>query len=149
MKENRPFVVLLAEDSEFDTHAIRRCWNEIAPSSALEVVKDGRECIDFLSNHSKPNHPSRPDLLLLDLAMPELNGFQVLSFIKQSPELRHMPVVILANQPTAEEVRRCYELGASAVFRKPMGVTKLKDLLEMLVAFWSNASLPTRRQSVA
>lgn len=151
-----PFVVLLAEDSEDDIHAIRRCWSEVDPQCIVQSVKDGRECMDYLrrmsqDGHSDGAHPEDTppvDLLLLDLAMPELSGFQVLTRIKQTPALKRLPVVILANNPSPEEVRRGYELGASAVFHKPSGIRKLTELLKILAAFWNSASLPDGATSV-
>lgn len=145
--QNHQFSVLLAEDSEDDIHAIRRCWSEVAPNCKLQVVKDGRECLEYLFNqldHGRKDGPPPPDLLLLDLSMPELDGFQVMTRLKQDPRLRRMPVVVLANNPSREEIGRVYDLGASAVFGKPSGQRKLTELLKTLVSFWNSAKLPDR-----
>lgn len=152
MAVQHPLTVLLAEDSDLDIHAIRRCWSEVASDAILEVVKDGRECIDYLLGRLPADGSSlgqRPDLLILDLSMPELDGFQVLARIRSDPDLKRLPVVVLANRPTPVDIHRGYELGASAIFAKPMGARSLTELLRIVSTYWKAATLPDRDSPVS
>jgi len=140
-----PFVVLMAEDSEHDIRAARRVWDKNAIRNPLVVVKDGQECVDYLFRqgaYSDPASAPRPGVLLLDVNLPKLNGFEVLRRIKETPGLKRLPVVILTTSSRDEDMVRSYDLGASAFMTKPVGLEKLSQALLAFNVFWELTGLP-------
>lgn len=138
-------VVLLAEDSEHDIRAIQRVWERNAIPNPLRVVKDGAECMDYLLRrgpYERPEESPWPGLLLLDINLPKLNGFEVLEQLRATPRLRRLPVVVLTTSDREEDMNRSYDLGANAFVTKPVGVYELGRLLSSVSAFWGLAGLP-------
>jgi CheY-like chemotaxis protein len=127
--------VLLVEDSEHDILAIRRIWNRLQIQHSLTIVKDGKECLDYLfrcGQYADPEKSPVPRVLLLDLNMPKLDGFDVLDRIKSTPGLCRLPVIILTTSSRSEDVNRAYDLGANIYLSKPAGVQNLTELLVTL-----------------
>lgn len=144
-----PFIVLMAEDSEHDVRAVRRVWERSAIRNPLRVVRNGQECLDYLlrrGDYADPSSSPRPGILLLDLNMPLVDGFEVLRSIKEIPGLRRMPVVVLTTSSRDEDLARSYDLGANAYMTKPVGMEKLGEALERLHLFWELVELPDERQ---
>lgn len=142
---SNPLVVLLAEDTDHDVRAMRRCWDEIGTQHVLRVVRDGAECLDYLlrrGEYESPESSPRPGLLLLDINMPRVDGMEVLRRIKATPGLKRLPVVILTSGDIGVHIEESYDLGASAFFTKPLGRANLLAFLETLIRFWEAAYLP-------
>lgn len=140
-----PFVVLMAEDSEHDVRAVQRVWVRSGIRNALIVVKDGEECMDYLLRRGKFENPEaspRPGVLLLDINLPKVDGFEVLHRIKETPGLKRMPVVMLTTSSRDEDRLRSYDLGANAYMTKPVGMEKLTQTLLAFNVFWQLVSLP-------
>lgn len=140
-----PFCVLMAEDSEHDVRAVQRVWNKSGIRNPLVVVKDGEECLDYLlhrGSYADPASSPRPGVLLLDINLPKVDGFEVLERIKQTPGLRRMPVVVLTTSSRDEDRLRSYDLGANAYITKPVGMEKLTQALLAFNVFWELVSLP-------
>lgn len=144
---DRCFAVLLAEDSDHDVRAIRRAWERCALPHPLHVVRDGQECVDYLLNRGEfadsEAHP-RPGLLVLDLNMPRLNGFEVLSIIRRTPSLRRLPVVVMTTSSRESDLQKSYDLGANAFITKPVGQENLQETLELMSKYWRMVALPDR-----
>ena len=141
----KPFVVLMAEDSEHDIRAVERVWKKHAIPHRLEVVHDGAECMDYLlrrGNFSDGASLPRPGVLLLDINMPRMDGLEVLRQIRASPELRRLPVVILTTSRRKEDIEAGYDLGANAYIQKPVGMENLSRTLQAINVFWESAELP-------
>ncbi len=141
----RPFPVLLVEDDEHDIRAISRVWEGLRPDHPLIVVQTAEECLAYLRREGifadGIRHPW-PGILLLDLELPGLKGLGLLRILKTAERFRRLPVVVLTQHGTRENVRRAYDLGASSVVVKPTGVEPLREALARLVSFWEAASLP-------
>jgi len=134
-------VVLLAEDSEDDVIIFRRTMSQASIDFPLFVAKDGEETIAYLKGVGKFRNRSEfpaPDLLLLDLVMPELNGFEVLEWIREQPGLSSLPVVVLTSSETIHDVKLANQLGALSFLVKPL---KFEDLLHLNCVLPSNKSL--------
>lgn len=143
-----PFVVLMAEDSEHDVRAVQRVWTKSGIRNPLVVVKDGEECLDYLlrrGEYENPEQSPRPGVLLLDINLPKVDGFEVLNRIKQTPGLKRMPVVMLTTSSRDEDRTRSYDLGANAYMTKPVGMEKLTQTLLAFNVFWQLVNLPEPR----
>lgn len=143
--EGQDYIVLLAEDSEHEVRAVRRVWEKLCFESKMRVVQDGQECLDYLRRRGKFSDPAaspRPRLLLLDLNMPKLDGFQVLSQLKSDPDLKFLPVVVLSSSNLETDVERSYDLGAAAYIVKPPHIDGLSDVIGKLHAFLEHIELP-------
>ncbi len=134
--------ILMAEDNKHDIIATRRSWKKHNIANPLHVVHDGLECLDYLYNsgvYSEPDSTTKPDLLLLDLKMPKLDGFGVLKAIRNDDQYHNLPVVILTTSDEDEDRAKGYDLGVNAYIRKPVGFKKFSDAIMMINLFWELA----------
>jgi CheY-like chemotaxis protein len=124
--------ILLVEDDPGDVLMTREALAESKLLNDLTVLADGREAIDHLTEAAQGTKP-RPDLILLDLNLPKVDGREVLAFIKGEPRLRRIPVVILTTSSAEEDIARSYDNYANAYVTKPvdfeqfMGVVRKVD----------------------
>lgn len=145
MMESQEYIVLLAEDSEHEVRAVRRVWDRLCVESKMRVVQDGQECLDYLHRRGKYSDPAtcpRPRLLLLDLNMPKVDGFEVLTQLKSDPDLKFLPVVVLSSSSLETDVERSYDLGAAAYLVKPPHLDDLSEVIGKLHAFLEHIELP-------
>ncbi len=139
------FVVLLAEDSKHDILATRRAWKQHNIANPLYVVRNGEECLDYLHRRGKfsePDSDPRPGILLLDIKMPKVDGLDVLKHIRQDPELRNLPVIILTTSQAEEDRIRSYAMGANAYIVKPVGFENFSEAVKTINLFWQLVELP-------
>ncbi len=132
-------VILLVEDDPGDQELTRRALEEGKVRNELFIVQDGEEALDYLYHRGKyqdANLSPRPDLILLDLNMPKLNGKQVLERIRMDPELRRLAVVILTTSRQEEDIIRTYDLGVNSYITKPVDFEQLTRLVHALEAYW-------------
>ncbi len=131
--------VLIAEDDPGDVFLLQRAFNVSGVPATLHFVRDGQEAIDYLGGQAayadRDAHPL-PDLLLLDLKMPRLNGFDVLSWLRQQPGLRRLLVTVLTSSDHPEDINRAYDLGANSYLVKPHGSQELSDLVLRVQRYW-------------
>ncbi|MBI1785066.1 response regulator [Candidatus Sumerlaeota bacterium] len=142
---DKPFVVLMVEDSEHDIRATRRVWDKNAIRNPLKIVTDGAECMDYLlrrGQYADAKSSPRPGVLLLDLNLPKLDGFDILKQIRGNPQLKRLPVIVLTTSNREEDLTKCYDLGANAYLTKPVGLEKLSDCLLKFNLFWELVGLP-------
>ncbi len=111
------------------------------PSIQTMVLEDGEEAIRYFSNGIPMD--STPELILLDLNLPLVSGFEVLEFLKANSELRRFPVVVLSGSSNPAEIERCYAAGANSYICKPFGLQQVFDMAAQIVSYWfDQASLP-------
>jgi len=131
--------VLVAEDDPGDYFLLQRAFTAAQVPAELYVVRDGQEAIDYLSGAAsysdRKTHPL-PDLMLLDLKMPKLNGFDVLSWIRQQPGLKRLPITVLTSSDQPQDINRAYDLGANSYLLKPHGSQELSDLVDRVQRYW-------------
>ncbi len=133
------FTILLAEDKTHDQMLMKRALQESALFKGLYIVKDGEELLDYLHHRRQYSDRAiapRPDLILLDLYLPKLNGIDALQAIKADPDLRRIPIVILTSSKSEVDIRRSYELGASSYLTKPMTFELLVEAVNTLGEYW-------------
>jgi len=120
-------VILLVEDSPSDVEITKRAFEKGKLQNTLCVVGDGQEALDFLYHQREYQDESkapRPDLILLDINLPKLNGIEVLKRLKADPDLKRIPVVILTVSDKDEYINKSFELGATSYIVKPVELDK-------------------------
>ncbi len=137
------FHILLVEDSRADAKIIERALLEGQIEHRLTVLQDGRLALDYLSRLRAPDAPEElnPDLILLDLNLPGIDGCQVLSQIKTDPLLRVIPVVVLTTSHRDEDVLLTYQAGANTYIQKPAEFPRYRDLVATLRNYWLETAL--------
>jgi CheY-like chemotaxis protein len=132
-------LVLLVEDDPYDAKLIVRAVEKARFLNPIETVADGEAAVAYLSGQPPYDDRARyplPVLILLDLKLPKLDGFEVLRWIRGLPLLRRIPVVVLTSSSLSADVGRAYDLGANSYLVKPVGTNELIDLLKTIELYW-------------
>ena len=135
----RPAIILLAEDDLGDQELTKRALEEGKVENELYIVKDGEEALDYLfrrGRYTDPETSPRPDLFLLDLNMPKLDGRQVLEQIRSIHELRNIRVVVLTTSHQEEDITRSYDLGVHSYITKPVDLDQFFNVVRTLEEYW-------------
>ena len=131
--------VLIAEDDVTDVFLLQRAFAAADVQARLSFVRDGQEAVDYLEGEAaysdRQTYPL-PDLLLLDLKMPRMNGFDVLAWLRQQPGLKRLPVTVLTSSDQPQDVNRAYDLGANSYLLKPQDSQALSELVERVKQYW-------------
>jgi two-component system, chemotaxis family, response regulator Rcp1 len=128
--------VLLVEDSPGDVRLTREAFKDAKVHVNLHVAPDGTEAMAFLKREGKHANASRPDLILLDLNLPKKDGREVLAEIKENPELKTIPVVILTTSASEADILRSYQLHANCYITKPVGLEGFLQVVQSIDNFW-------------
>lgn len=135
--------VLLVDDSPGDVRLTRDAFSEANPLVDLHVAYDGVEAMAYLNREGGRAGAPRPDLILLDLNMPRMDGREVLAQIKADPHLRLIPTVVLTTSDADADVARSYRLRANSYLTKPVQLADFERLVRGINDFWlSTAKLP-------
>ena len=132
-------VVLLVEDNPAQQQLTRRALAQCQIPCDLFIVSDGQQAMDYLLRHGEyedPDTSPRPDLVLLGLNMPKVDGRQVLKRMSAEPKLATIPVVVLTTSTLEQDVACSYELGCNSYVNKPVDVRDLVELLKQLGSYW-------------
>jgi CheY-like chemotaxis protein len=146
------FHILLVEDSRADAKIIARALTEGSIAHRLTVLSDGRLALDYFNRLADPAAPAdlQPDLVLLDLNLPGIDGFEVLTRIKNHPILRAIPVVVLTTSQRDEDVLQTYQAGANSFISKPAEYPRYRDLVKTLRTYWHETAVrPTLHRPAA
>lgn len=133
---SRPIDILLVEDSPGDVRLTREILKLSKVRNVLFEASDGAEALAFLRRQGKYADAPHPDLILLDLNLPKKDGREVLAEIKQDPELRRIPVVILTISKAEEDVLRSYDLHANCYITKPVDLEQFVKIVQAIEDFW-------------
>jgi len=128
--------ILIIDDSPSDAELAVQAFKQSRLSNEITVVTDGREALSYLRKKGKYADAIRPDLILLDLNLPKLDGYSVLKEIKQDEELKAIPVVILTTSEDEKDVQIAYELQASAFITKPVDFLKFVSVAKDIQQFY-------------
>ncbi len=135
--------ILLVDDNPADSDLTREVLAASSHPNHVTTLLDGEAAIALLRRTGPYGTARRPDLIILDLNLPRIDGRAVLAEIKTDPELNQIPVVIFSTSHSAQEVARCYELGANCYLRKPVSLSEFFSAVQSLDEFWIGfASLP-------
>jgi CheY-like chemotaxis protein len=131
--------VLYVEDEEFDVLFMRRAFKRVGLEPNLKVVMDGREALDYLEGNGvyrdRQEHPL-PSLILLDLMLPILSGFDVLKWVRERPELQTVPVVVFSSSCRPEDKARAEQLGANEYVQKPSSALDFPSVAQQVKDRW-------------
>jgi CheY-like chemotaxis protein len=129
---NNRLPILLADDSEDDALLVRLALKKAGISNELLVAQDGQEAVDYLER----TEDALPGLLILDLKMPRVDGFEVLERLAVHPRLRNLPTVVMTSSTDKADMRRALQLGARGFYVKPQGLGALVELLQRFYLRW-------------
>ncbi len=131
-----PIEILLVEDSAGDIRLTREALSEAKVSNVLSVARDGVEALDFLRKQNGHESAPRPDIILLDLNMPRMDGRELLQHIKADPALAAIPVVVLTTSKAEEDIVRSYQLHANCYITKPVDLDQFLKVVRSVEDFW-------------
>lgn len=138
MLENaQPFDILLIEDEPADANLVRAALKQNKVFCNLHHVNDGVEALAFLHREGGAYHTApRPDLILLDLNMPRMNGRELLSAVKSDEALVSIPIVVLTTSDAERDVLASYQLGAASYITKPVDMEQFIDAIRQIDSYW-------------
>jgi len=132
--------IIIVEDNPADAKTLRVALSRRDAEIETVLLEDGARAIEYFSG---PMINGDKDLVLLDLNLPIVSGFEVLEFLKSDAQLKKLPVVVLSGSSTQHEIERCYAAGANSYFCKPTGIQQVFDMASELVTYWfDHARLP-------
>ncbi|MPS69642.1 response regulator [Novosphingobium aerophilum] len=136
----KPFKILIVEDNEGDVEMTQRALSTAQPPCSLTIAHDGLQALDLLRHEPGTPAPPIPQLILLDINMPRMDGKELLAAVKADDRLRHIPVVMFTSSESPTDIRECYERHASCYVVKPFNGRKYAEALHDVVTFWSTTS---------
>ena len=140
--------ILLIEDSPGDVRLTQEAFRVADGALRLHVVPDGVEAVSFLRREGVHGEAPRPDLILLDLNLPRMDGRQVLSVIKQDDDLKTIPTVILTTSEREEDIDAVYQLRANCYLTKPVEFDAFESLVRSISDFWlTMVRLPPQKRA--
>ena len=128
--------ILLVEDNPADVLLTKKVLEKEEVCKHIGVAKDGLEALHYLRGEGDFATPSRPDLILLDLNMPRMDGPQLLTELKADERLRSIPVVVLTSSDADNDIERSYDLQAAGYIKKPADIAQFEDVAKMLKGYW-------------
>lgn len=132
----RRAIVLLVEDNSNDVELTKIAFETARFSVELHHVGDGEECLAFLRKEGRFSAAPMPDLVLLDLHMPRMNGLEVLEAVTHDPRLKHLPIVVLTTSESDSEMLEAYQLRCSGYLVKPVGFANFAKVIQGLEDYW-------------
>jgi len=148
IEQGRPITILYAEDNDDDVQITRLGFKHAHLAIDLQVVNDGEECMAYLRRQGRYTESVRPDLLLLDINMPRMNGFEVLKAIEADESLCSIPVVVLTSSQSDEDIMAMYKLRCSSYISKPVDFDKFVKIIQTMTEYWFTVvALPAVQQT--
>lgn len=142
-----PIEILLVEDNAGDIRLTREALAEAKVSNNLAVARDGVEALEYLRREGPHSAATRPDIILLDLNMPRMDGRELLSHIKADAHLAAIPVVVLTTSKAEEDIVRSYQLHANCYITKPVDLDQFLKVVRSIEDFWLTVvRLPPKMQ---
>jgi len=143
-----PIEVLLVEDSPGDVRLTQEAFRDANQQIRLHVASDGVEAMAFLRRQGTHHDAPRPDLILLDLNLPKMDGRQVLAHIKEDKDLKTIPTVILTTSESEADIAKSYQLQANCYLSKPVQLDAFESLVKSINDFWlTKVKLPQQEKS--
>jgi len=128
--------ILLVEDNPADVRLAQEALKDSKVLNNLSVVNDGESALAYLKNEGQFSEAPRPNVILLDLNLPRIDGREVLAAIKQDPSLRRIPVVILTTSKAEEDILTSYNLHANCFITKPLDINQFIKVVRSIEDFW-------------
>jgi chemotaxis family two-component system response regulator Rcp1 len=130
--------LLVVEDSESDVELLREALSDSEPQVELDVVRHGEDALAFLRREGRFEGAESPDLMVLDLNLPRMGGFEVLRALRADvdPRLRRLPVIVFTTSGNRDDVETAYDLHASSFVTKPSGFDRYLETVKAFREFW-------------
>jgi CheY-like chemotaxis protein len=138
LNHNQP--ILLVEDNPLDLDLTLRAFKSQKLDNPVLIARDGEEALSFIEKWEKGD--PRPVVILLDLKMPKVNGLEVLKILKNHPQFKTIPVVVLTTSSESSDVHAAYELGANSYIVKPVDFEKFLDVAKQINLYWRVLNRP-------
>ncbi|MGA2092679.1 MAG: response regulator [Sedimentisphaerales bacterium] len=136
LSESKPVEILLVEDSPSDAALTIEALEAGKVANKLTLVEDGVEAMAFLKRQGKYAKAERPDLIMLDLNLPRKDGREVLVEIKNDPDLKIIPIIVLTTSHSDKDILQSYQLNANCYITKPVDFTQFIDVVKSIEKFW-------------
>jgi CheY-like chemotaxis protein len=142
---SKKLVILAAEDDPNDLELLRHVVGETGVEVNFQSADDGEQLVNYLRGEgefaNRDAHPV-PDIVVLDLKMPRMNGFEVLQWLRQEPGLARIPAVVLSGSGLESDIEEAYRLGANTYFTKPGQLAELRKIIGSLIDYWRRSQRP-------
>jgi len=140
--------VLMVEDNAADVRIASEAWREAGVRHLLRVARNGEEALSVLRRQAPHDAARRPDLVILDLNLPRMDGRELLAELKSDAELRHIPVIVLTTSDRDRDIQRSYDLQANCYIVKPIGLESAFRVMRAIAEFWFEiVTLPPGKRS--
>jgi len=143
--EYEPLNILLVEDEEAHAELTKRAIRKAGNANRVDIVYDGEQALDYLFNSKKFTDKDKcpvPGLILLDIKLPGIDGIDVLKSIKEDPDLKRIPVIMLTTSEREEDVARSYEHYANSYLTKPVGFNEFEEKIRQIDFYWMILNKP-------
>lgn len=131
--------ILLVEDNDGDAELTKIAFKEVEANASLTIFQDGEVALDYLKEATEKSQ--LPNMIILDLNLPKISGFDILNHIKENDELKKIPVLILTSSSSERDRIQCYMNHASAYLTKPNSFAQFIELVKLIDKFWFNFAL--------
>ncbi len=133
-----PIEILLVEDNPHDARLTIEVLKEsrMININHLHHVSDGKEAVDFLKQEGKYEGQAKPDVILLDINLPKMDGIEVLKYIKSNPHTKNIPVIIMTTSSQEGDIKKAYDLSVNAYVNKPLDFDNFVDVVTKVSDFW-------------
>jgi len=128
--------ILLVEDNEGDILLTLEAFSELPAATSIDVVRDGAEALAYLRKEGKYSKTPLPQLILLDINMPGMNGIELLEHIKSDELLKRIPVLMLTTSSSSADIKACYDRSANCFITKPIDFGKFQEVVQNIERFW-------------
>jgi two-component system, chemotaxis family, response regulator Rcp1 len=135
-QRRRPAEILLVEDSLADIRLFIEALKQCSIPHHLTAIDNGQEALAFLRRNGSAGTAPQPDLVVLDLNLPGLNGHEVLTAIRADSALRHLPVIILTSSTAPQDVYELYRISANCFITKPLDIDQFFFVVRTMIEFW-------------
>ena len=137
--------ILLVEDNPDDEALTLRALRKHDLADEVVVVRDGAEALAFFCEATRAGDDHLPELVLLDLKLPKVDGLQVLKMLRDDEHTRRLPVVVLSSSSEERDIAQSYDLGANSYVRKPVDFTEFSEAVRQLGIYWLGLNEPSPR----
>ncbi len=141
----RPIDILLVDDNPGDVRLIMEALKNCEVPNHTTVVGNGVDALAFLQRTGKHSNASRPDLILLDLNLPKMNGHEILAKIKTNSDLKKIPVVIFTSSKADEDIFKSYDLHTNYYVAKPVDLDQFNEKIQDIMEFWYATARPPKK----
>lgn len=133
--------ILLVESDSDNAGRFTEAFAKASVETAVHVVMDGESALEFIHQHGEHASAPSPDLIMLDLNLPDRSGTEILTTLKGDPELRRLPVIVMVGEDDEETAKRVYDLSANAFVPKPNDPEEFDEIIDAIGHFWLTTAL--------